>query len=283
MKQLLFHSFILPYFLFGSSYAQTKDQKDNLATIHTNSSKIIILGKKHDESVGFFKVNNEQVGDYNRWPKKVKVQSGQVTLELRHFKSWVNDNASMGNQGGRINAMGVIENLKHMVHHHYVLTFDVEKGKEYQIEARTSVNDIENPLIKVSDLKTKKSIVFEVEKKLVKDVLKRKKSQPIDVSGIAILDLYHNIPNTTEKVSQIEIKGNAFSKYCSFNQLMAQAVEKARKIKANIIRVIEKKPPNQFRSCFKVKVEFHKFNGNIDNLPQYYLEVPRMRYQAKAY
>ena len=90
---------------------------------------------------------------------------------------------------------------------------------------------------------------------------------------IALLDLEHKLPENIVKVGDLRFQDSGFSTDCSFNSLMNQARIEARKNGANIVKVVEKKKPDLWSSCFRLKIELYKYDGDISSLPQYKLKL----------
>ncbi|TPN84037.1 hypothetical protein [Aquimarina algicola] len=90
---------------------------------------------------------------------------------------------------------------------------------------------------------------------------------------VAFLDVEHKLPNNTIKIGDLRFQDSGFSTNCSFNSLMNRARVISRKNGANIIKVIEKKKPDLWSSCYRLKIELHKFNGDVSSLSQYKLKL----------
>lgn len=90
---------------------------------------------------------------------------------------------------------------------------------------------------------------------------------------VALLDIEHNLPESVVKVGDLRFQDSGFSTDCSFNSLMTQARNEARKNGANIVKVEEKKKPDLWSSCYRLKIELFKYDGDVSSLPQYKLKL----------
>lgn len=90
---------------------------------------------------------------------------------------------------------------------------------------------------------------------------------------VALLDIGHNLPENIVKIGELRFQDSGFSTDCSFNSLMTQARNEARKNGANIVKVIDKKKPDLWSSCYRLKIELYKYNGDVSSLPQYELKI----------
>jgi len=90
---------------------------------------------------------------------------------------------------------------------------------------------------------------------------------------VALLDEHHKLPENTIKIGDLRFQDSGFSTDCSFNSLMNKARIKARENGANIVKVIAKKTPDLWSSCYRLKIELHKYQGDITSLPQYKLQL----------
>jgi hypothetical protein len=54
---------------------------------------------------------------------------------------------------------------------------------------------------------------------------------------------------------------------------MTQARNEARKNGANIVKVVDKKKPDLWSSCYRLKIELYKYDGDVSSLPQYKLKL----------
>lgn len=90
---------------------------------------------------------------------------------------------------------------------------------------------------------------------------------------VALLDIEHKLPENLTKVGDLRFQDSGFSTDCSFNSLMTQARNEARKNGVNIVKVIDKKKPDLWSSCYRLKIELYKYDGDVSSLPQYKLKL----------
>ncbi|WP_121666164.1 hypothetical protein [Mesonia aquimarina] len=90
---------------------------------------------------------------------------------------------------------------------------------------------------------------------------------------VAFLDIEHEIPENTVKIGDLRFQDSGFSTDCSFNSLLTQARNKARANGANIVKVVDKKEPGIWSTCYRLKIELYKYDGNVSSLPQYELKL----------
>jgi len=90
---------------------------------------------------------------------------------------------------------------------------------------------------------------------------------------VAFLDVKHNVPETAKKVGTAKFGDSGFSTDCDFNSNLIKARDVARKNGANIVKVIETKKPDIWSSCYRMKIEFYKYDGDVTTLPQYQLQI----------
>ena len=90
---------------------------------------------------------------------------------------------------------------------------------------------------------------------------------------VALLDIDHKLPENLLKIGDLRFQDSMLSTDCSFNSLMNQARIEARKNGANIVKVIEKKKPDLWSSCYRLKIELYKYDGDVSSLPQYKLTL----------
>ncbi|MEH6681679.1 MAG: hypothetical protein V7724_14110 [Sediminicola sp.] len=91
--------------------------------------------------------------------------------------------------------------------------------------------------------------------------------------NVALLDIDHDLPENVVKVGDLRFQDSMFSTDCSFNSLMTQARNEARKNGANIVKVIDKKKPDLWSSCYRLKIELYKYEGDVSSLNQYKLKI----------
>ncbi|MFL0083035.1 hypothetical protein V2647_03815 [Tenacibaculum maritimum] len=90
---------------------------------------------------------------------------------------------------------------------------------------------------------------------------------------VALLDIKHELPKNLIKVGEVRFQDSGFSTDCSFNSLMNKARVEARENGANIVKVVDKKKPNLWSSCYRLKIELYKYDGDTSSLPQYKLQL----------
>lgn len=91
--------------------------------------------------------------------------------------------------------------------------------------------------------------------------------------NVALLDIEHHLPKNIIKIGELRFQDSGFSTDCSFNSLMTQARNEARKNGANIVKVVNKKKPDLWSSCYRLKIELYKYDGDIPALTQYKLKL----------
>jgi hypothetical protein len=140
---------------------------NELATITGGTNAITIKGRTYTERVLIAKVDSLEVGNYYKgWPKKLKVKSGILVIEVRHFRPWTYNNTYYG--GGAVGgAISGSINEKNMVHYHYLLKFNVEKNQSYLIRFQTNGNDLDKPTITILNTITNENIDFDSEEKQI--------------------------------------------------------------------------------------------------------------------
>lgn len=90
---------------------------------------------------------------------------------------------------------------------------------------------------------------------------------------VALLDMDHNLPGNILKIGNLKFQDSGFSTDCSFNSIMNLARKTARENGANIVKVVGKKKPDIWSSCYRLDIELYKFEGDVSSLPQYELTL----------
>lgn len=90
---------------------------------------------------------------------------------------------------------------------------------------------------------------------------------------VAFLDTHHIVPSNALKIGDAHFGDSGFSIDCDFNSNLINARKLARKNGANIVKIIEKKTPDLWSSCYRLKIEFYYYEGNVSDLPQYSLQI----------
>ncbi|GGD30788.1 hypothetical protein [Flavobacterium orientale] len=91
--------------------------------------------------------------------------------------------------------------------------------------------------------------------------------------SVALLDIEHKLPANLVKVGDLRFQDSGFSTDCSFNSLMTKAKNEARKNGANIVKVVDKKKPDLWSSCYRLKIELYRYDGDVSSLKQYTLKL----------
>lgn len=95
---------------------------------------------------------------------------------------------------------------------------------------------------------------------------------PVD-EKVALLDIDHSLPENIIKVGELRYQDSGFSTNCSFNSLMTQARSEARKNGANLVKVVDKKKPDLWSSCYRLKLELYNYSGDVSALSQYQIKL----------
>ena len=91
---------------------------------------------------------------------------------------------------------------------------------------------------------------------------------------VAFLDLQNQVPDGAKKIGNAKFGDTGFSTNCDFNTNLISARKLARANGANIVKVTEKKEPSVLgSSCYRIKVDFYHFSGDVTKLPQYQLQI----------
>jgi hypothetical protein len=91
---------------------------------------------------------------------------------------------------------------------------------------------------------------------------------------VAFLDLHNQVPEGAKKIGNAKFGDTGFSTDCDFNTNLISARKLARANGANIVKVTEKKEPSILgSSCYRIKVDFYYYNGDVTQLPQYQLKI----------
>lgn len=90
---------------------------------------------------------------------------------------------------------------------------------------------------------------------------------------VAFLDLNHKVPETAKKIGNAKFGDSGFSTDCDFNSNLIKARQIARENGANIVKVTETKKPDLWSSCYRIKVDFYKYDGDVKSLQQYQLQI----------
>lgn len=90
---------------------------------------------------------------------------------------------------------------------------------------------------------------------------------------VALLDVEHPLPENITKVGTLRFQDSGFSTDCSLNSLLNKARMEARKNGANIVKVIDKKKPDLWSSCYRLKIDLYRYTGDVSKLEQYELKL----------
>lgn len=99
--------------------------------------------------------------------------------------------------------------------------------------------------------------------------------KPLTIENkVAFLDLQNEVPQGAKKIGDAKFGDTGFSTDCNFNTNLISARKLARENGANIVKVTEKKEPNLLgSSCYRIKVDFYYYEGDVTQLPQYQLQI----------
>jgi hypothetical protein len=99
--------------------------------------------------------------------------------------------------------------------------------------------------------------------------------KPLTIENkVAFLDLENKLPENAKKIGEAKFGDSGFSTDCDFNTNLINARNLARVNGANIVKVTEKKEPNFFgSSCYRIKVDFYFYDGDVTKLSQYQLQI----------
>lgn len=90
---------------------------------------------------------------------------------------------------------------------------------------------------------------------------------------VAFLDIMHLVPENATKVGSSHFGDSMFSTDCSFDSNLVEARKIARANGANIVKVTEKKTPDLLSTCYRLKIDYYFYDGNVANLPQHQLQI----------
>lgn len=99
--------------------------------------------------------------------------------------------------------------------------------------------------------------------------------KPLTIENkVAFLDLENKLPENVKKIGEAKYGDSGFSTECDFNTNLINARKLARANGANIVKVTEKKEPNIWgSSCYRIKVDFYFYDGDVTKLSQYQLQI----------
>lgn len=99
-------------------------------------------------------------------------------------------------------------------------------------------------------------------------------NKPLTIDDkVAFLDVNHKVPEDSKKIGEAKFQDSGFSTNCDFNTNLIRARKLARENGANIVKVTKKKAPDLWSTCYRIEVVFYYYNGNVNELSQYQLQI----------
>lgn len=97
--------------------------------------------------------------------------------------------------------------------------------------------------------------------------------KPLDIeSKIAVLDINHKVPEDSEKIGNITFGDTGFSTDCDFDSNLSKARKICRENGANILKIVKKKTPNLWSTCYRMEIVFYFYKGDVSSLKQLTLQ-----------
>lgn len=91
---------------------------------------------------------------------------------------------------------------------------------------------------------------------------------------VAFLDLKNEVPKGAIKLGSAKYGDTGFSVDCDFDTNLNSARKLARANGANIVKVTEVKEPSILgSSCYRIKVDFYYYQGDVTQIPQYQIQI----------
>lgn len=91
---------------------------------------------------------------------------------------------------------------------------------------------------------------------------------------VAFLNIQNKVPDNAKKIGNAKFGDTGFSTDCDFNTNLISARKLARANGANIVKVTEKKEPSVLgSSCYRIKVDFYYYEGDVTKLQQHQLQI----------
>lgn len=99
--------------------------------------------------------------------------------------------------------------------------------------------------------------------------------QPLSTEQkVALLDIDDEVPAGAKKIGEAKFGDTGFSTDCSFDSNLIKARQLARESGANIVKVYVKKYPNYIiTTCYRIKVIFYSYDGDVSKLKQYQIKI----------
>lgn len=107
----------------------------------------------------------------------------------------------------------------------------------------------------------------------IKTNFQEKKDKLSIENKVVFLDVHHKVPEGAKKIGEGKFGDTGLSVDCEFNSNLIKARKIARENGANIIKIIKVNNPDLLSSCYRMKIEFYFYEGNVQDLPQYQLRV----------
>lgn len=90
---------------------------------------------------------------------------------------------------------------------------------------------------------------------------------------VAFLDVKHKVPENAKLLGIAKYGDSGFSTDCDFNSNLIKARQLARQNGANIVKVVESKSPDILSSCYRMKIEFYFYSGDVTQIEQYQVHI----------
>lgn len=115
-------------------------------------------------------------------------------------------------------------------------------------------------------------IVFSCSPKITTNFETSEKPLTIE-DKVALLDVQHTVPAGAKKIGNARYQDSGFTTDCDFNSHLTKARKLAREKGANIVKVTEKKTPDLWSLCYRIKVDFYYDEADVTKIPQYKLQI----------
>ncbi len=90
---------------------------------------------------------------------------------------------------------------------------------------------------------------------------------------IAFLDIQHKVPPGAKKTGAAKFGDTGFTTDCGFDSNLIKARKAARENGANVVKVVKKKKPDIWSSCYRLEIEYYFYDGDVAGLEQYQLQI----------